>query len=163
MKLFQRTRLKMNPCLGLCLRRLFWTPAPPYACPGMLSPGFGNKPSSGPWSASVPCPPSKADVSPTALMTRSSRGKKTFQKLKCVFLVVNEAPQVRCPGFSRYLVSSALAEMGCDLFGFCLLWYCPSGTVNLKSGNKKTHAPTKRHFLESKVSELFKEIHFLLI
>ena len=144
MKLFRRIRLKMNPCFGLCLRCSIRTPAPPYACPGMPSPGFENEPSSGPWSA-VPCPWARQE-SHQLREQQDQVGEKTFQKLQCGFLIVNESPQVECPGISRYLVSSAVVEMGYDLFGFCFLWHCPSGTVNLKSG-KKTHAPTKRQGL----------------
>lgn len=43
---FQRTRLKMKPWLGLCLRHSMQSYTPPYT----LSPVLVNKPS-GPWSA----------------------------------------------------------------------------------------------------------------
>lgn len=35
--------------------------------------------------------------------------------------------------------------------------------MNCKSGSEKTHAPTKRYFLETSVCGLFKELRFLLI
>lgn len=133
----------MNPCLGLCLRRLIRTPAPHMlvlACQALVL-GTSHPLAPGP----LFLVPEQGRCLTNCVNDKIQQGKKTFQKLKCVFLVVNESPQVRCPGISRYLVSSTVAEMGCHLFGFSLL---------LQKGNFQ---------IPKSLNSSKKEVHFLLI
>lgn len=156
MKLLQSTRLRMNPCLGQCLGRSVWVPAPHLPVFAHQDLGLGASPHPAPCSP-IPSPWERQMV--YQLHSRQFAVGKKSSGNKNVLLVVIHS-QVQYSGIS------SVPELHSSRGGIWDFWSVFCDTVPFAKWNFKAIRNTilhKWHFLESKVYWLFKDLHFLLI